>query len=82
MIIEWNIQILSKRINDGCANAEASKTTWASEESNVGNIFPVGAVFDELVVDKFKQIACERTAGIPLINIVVEFKNGFWIRSV
>lgn len=73
MIVERNLELVRKSVDNGGTDTEASKGTWPTHESDFGNVLPVGGVFSELVVDKGEDFFGHFVTGFPFISFVVEF---------
>lgn len=82
MVVEGDIELISKSIDDGGADTQASKRSRAREESDFGNVMPISGVFLEFVVNETEDFFSHGGFELLLVSMIVELEEALVRRGV
>lgn len=75
MVVERDIKLVGKSVDDSSADAQTGERPWAREKSNFGDIAPIGGVFLEFVVNKTEDFFSHGGFELLLVGMIIEFEE-------
>lgn len=72
VVVERNVELVGESVDNGSADTQTGERAGARVEGDFGNVFPVGMVSLQFIVNKGEDLLGEVVVGIPRVGSVVK----------